>query len=685
MEEGDQRAATISVRFSHNGQVPRQGGGTRAPPSAAVGTTEIVTVIGDDIGTTSVTSGFSQTTQMTHLSGAGTGSTSSVSAYKKASATSITDEQEKMEEKRKAYELKQARQEMEEITGGDPWRLRMDRIMEHGAYQGFMTVCTFGSFTLVAMEADYHSAGLERTEAMNVLNAFLIAVFAIDIIAKVYVYQRSFVFFAMNVFELSLLAMDLVLQFWPGLPRIAAALKVLRFIRMTRILKSVTDFRELYLMMMGIAASLRAIIFGAMILFLATTIFAVCAVYFVAPICHDLYEVGVFADCDDCAIAFDTVMSANLTFFKTIIAGDSWGQLAIPLINASTQAGSVLLGAWLVISLGLLNTIAGVIVDRQAQARMQDADYMATVQAEDMELSVKALMLMFKELDNEDRSLNEEALLRAYDESASFRGLLNRMDVHRSHVPVLFRMLDTDNTDDLTFPEFVHGLHNLKSEDSHTIAIFTKHYCETLLNKWNEIEDMRLMLKQHDKKFSRLCGNIDVTLSRLTKAEVVRENVGQHSGVPDLDADNPVHALLLEHTDQLSRIGRSLEELESCLEPYKRPPQCDHDVPVRGTWPVPDPIGVGGVSDASSFRSRLRGQGHNEDSNGKRVQLLAAPPEMEAADPDGPQVLPCDDDFSIGQDASAESIFFGKRSCGDVASHPRPLPRASPTKHLRGR
>ena len=42
---------------------------------------------------------------------------------------------------------------------------------------------------------------------------------------------------------------------------------------------------------------------------------------------------GAFADCDECLRATSSVMNANLLLFKTVIAGDSWGQIAVPVIQ----------------------------------------------------------------------------------------------------------------------------------------------------------------------------------------------------------------------------------------------------------------------------------------------------------------------------------------------------------------
>ena len=43
----------------------------------------------------------------------------------------------------------------------------------------------------------------------------------------------------------------------------------------------------------------------------------------------DFVELG----CYKCEERFDSVLSAGLTLFQTIVAGDSWGAISIPLVE----------------------------------------------------------------------------------------------------------------------------------------------------------------------------------------------------------------------------------------------------------------------------------------------------------------------------------------------------------------
>ena len=79
----------------------------------------------------------------------------------------------------------------------------------------------------------------------------------------------------------------------------------------------------------------------------------------------------------------ESVGEAMLTLMQSIIAGDSWGLIAIPLLEETTVALFVLIPAFLSLNLGLMYVVAGVIVDRQAQARVDDEGLQCQIRSEE--------------------------------------------------------------------------------------------------------------------------------------------------------------------------------------------------------------------------------------------------------------------------------------------------------------
>ena len=70
---------------------------------------------------------------------------------------------------------------------------------------------------------------------------------------------------------------------------------------------------------------------------------------------------GFFADCEQCQRAMSSVMDANLLLFKTVIAGDSWGEIAVPVIQEHPWTSVIFVGSMLTLVFGVVNLIVAVV------------------------------------------------------------------------------------------------------------------------------------------------------------------------------------------------------------------------------------------------------------------------------------------------------------------------------------
>eukprot|EP00929_Paragymnodinium_shiwhaense_P095687 TRINITY_DN5692_c0_g1_i2.p1 TRINITY_DN5692_c0_g1~~TRINITY_DN5692_c0_g1_i2.p1 ORF type:complete len:612 (-),score=100.28 TRINITY_DN5692_c0_g1_i2:95-1930(-) len=369
--------------------------------------------------------------------------------------------------------------EKEDQSKVGKWRKRALWVAQLQSYQWAMALMTMVSVGLVVIETDAIAVEQPLTHEHETTNRALLVIFVIDIVLRIYGCGVEFFASVVNALELLLVLADIVFECWNGMPSAFTVGKVVRFLRLGRVVRRFVQLRELYLMCLGILTSLRAVLFGIALVIACVIVFSILAVYFVRPIAHQLDDAGAFGDCDNCRTAFDTVTASGITFMTTIIAGDSWGKVSVPLIVNSRGAGSVILLCFFAIELGLLNTIAAVIVDKQVQARADDEEFTRMIQAEDLTTSFEKMRCLFIELDKDNsESLGLSELNDYYDTHAEFRNLLNRMDVHKDQLPIIFDIIDRNCNGQIDFAEFVAGLHNLVNEDAHTLAVIGKHYSE---------------------------------------------------------------------------------------------------------------------------------------------------------------------------------------------------------------
>ncbi|CAE8595512.1 unnamed protein product, partial [Polarella glacialis] len=132
------------------------------------------------------------------------------------------------------------------------------------------------------------------------------------------------------------------------------------------------------------------------------TVWAMAAVDLVNPVVIRLAGEGAFpASCEDCERSFKTVMRANLTLFKTIIAGDSWGLVAVPVIEAEPWTAIIFIGALLTLVFGVLNLVVAVVVDTFAEQRQKDVVGLAQELDAEQDQDVRSLKRMFEQIDED--------------------------------------------------------------------------------------------------------------------------------------------------------------------------------------------------------------------------------------------------------------------------------------------
>eukprot|EP00929_Paragymnodinium_shiwhaense_P098760 TRINITY_DN60258_c0_g1_i1.p1 TRINITY_DN60258_c0_g1~~TRINITY_DN60258_c0_g1_i1.p1 ORF type:complete len:636 (-),score=143.80 TRINITY_DN60258_c0_g1_i1:162-2069(-) len=384
-------------------------------------------------------------------------------------------------------------------------------VMDSRYYTGASVFFTVLSLILLAGETDMRAAGQKVGPWITYPSLCGLCFFIFDVLARAYLLRCQFFKGSLNYIDVIVVVADIALFTDDEMPNVVSALKAIRFLRLTRVFVAMSDFRELYLIIVGILCSLRALLFGSLLLFLLLSMFSIFAVNFIRPLAHDLYQQGLYGDCESCASAFDSVTSANLTFMATIVAGDAWRDLLIPLVQSSPMAAFIIMGAYCCVHMGLLNTIAAVLVDRQQQARLDDKHYMHILQSEELLNSLTGLQTIYREFQGQkedDTATDLNELMKLWQHCAEFRTVMQNMDIHEADLSAVFDILDADNTGDISFAEFVNGLHEMQHANTRTLQVFTKHYAGEILDRWEEVDHIRHTLTSHTKALEEILQSV---------------------------------------------------------------------------------------------------------------------------------------------------------------------------------
>jgi hypothetical protein len=253
-------------------------------------------------------------------------------------------------------------------------------------------------------------------------------------------------------------------------------------------------FPSLQIMISGLLSAFRAMWYGLLLIMACLTIWSILAVQIIHPLNKQLAEIGIHADCERCPRAFESVWQSCLTLTQTLIAVDSWGPIAIPIIEHYPLTYVFFIFALMTISVSVMNLILAVILDAAAQARVQCDHDIALVKEEEKEKARSTLLQLCEILDDDDSGfLTLPELLKGYKENADFRDSLNAMDIQEGDIETVFHILDEDRSGEVSFEEFAGQMQQIRSNDSHTMLVFIRHHTkciyEQLVDKMDDWVD----------------------------------------------------------------------------------------------------------------------------------------------------------------------------------------------------
>ncbi|CAE7337450.1 unnamed protein product [Symbiodinium natans] len=199
--------------------------------------------------------------------------------------------------------------------------------------------------------------------------------------------------------------------------------------------------------------------FGSLLLVAALVFWAVIAVELLHPITSGL----PYPECTHCSAGFNGVFAATVTLFQQMVMGDAWGLLLAPA-KAAPWTFPVLFVMMMTVSLGATNLILAVIVERAAQGRDKDQERKIKQKEEERCKNMIDLAVLCATMDEDNSgSLSLEEMLHGYDRNEDFRKLMQ--DIKREDMQTIFRVLDSDDSGEVSYLEFCQHLGSFLERD----------------------------------------------------------------------------------------------------------------------------------------------------------------------------------------------------------------------------
>eukprot|EP00930_Biecheleria_cincta_P079130 TRINITY_DN6684_c0_g1_i2.p1 TRINITY_DN6684_c0_g1~~TRINITY_DN6684_c0_g1_i2.p1 ORF type:complete len:585 (+),score=93.35 TRINITY_DN6684_c0_g1_i2:27-1757(+) len=395
----------------------------------------------------------------------------------------------------------------------DPWAKKQKRIRLFMASPLvdvlLMSVVTLDTF-MMCVDVDARSARVDAPAWATTISHLCFVMYVVELFVQtlangVQLLKDSWAIVDILIVMSSSLELALTAA---GLEVSLALLRTLRLIRVLRILKLLrrfTIFNELRRLLLMMSSSIRTLLWSTLITFLLLTIWALISAEVVQPVIERIEARGGFKECLWCKSSMSSVFNAILTLVRTMVAGDSWGAIAVPVINEEPWTALIFIGALVTLVFGVLNMAIAVVVDTFADQRAKDVLGMAEELDHESSKDRKNLKILFDTLDKDsDGLLTLPELMHAAQTLPEFRSRLRVMDIDAGDLEQLFNMLDSDQSGSISPNEFISALSRWLVE-SKTAARFVKYNVQrTMMEQMAMRSMLERQVEMHEKLSTHL-------------------------------------------------------------------------------------------------------------------------------------------------------------------------------------
>lgn len=387
-----------------------------------------------------------------------------------------------------------------------PMRITAYNIIEHALYATFMGIIIITNAVFVIHETDLRASDDEIPAWLMISGYTFLTVYFLEIVLRFYIFRLKFFASGWNCIDLMVVITDCCAEcsrVWADtdVPSVAV-LRIFRLVRLMRLIAMLTVFQELQTMLLGFASAMKAMLWASFLIGVVLTTCSIFAVEFISPLNVKVAQAGAYGHCERCGRAFETVATSNLTFIQQIIAGDSWGQITVPIVEAYPATGIFFFVVFGLIDLGVLNLILTVIVNAAEEARLTNKVLQLRAKEEQTQESKNRMTMLLADIDTDnDGRISLEEFMAGVDGNAELRETLALLDIQRQDVDLVYHLMDEDDSGDVDYNEFIHTMMETKHENLNTKLLWLK-------GKMND--SMRLIREQ----------------TRVIKADVVNGMIG---------------------------------------------------------------------------------------------------------------------------------------------------------------
>lgn len=418
----------------------------------------------------------------------------------------------------------------------------------------FIGLVIIANLLVMIVETDRAAiAGNEDTDSPEwilISGLVALAIFIMELVIRLIALREKFWQDNMNIIDFAIVAIDTLFTF---ISLVAASLfpvsvlRIFRLSKLVRVTKMVRVFPELRLLLAGLFSSMSAIFWGCCLLMFFLIVWAMMAVIFIHPLNKDM-DYG--PDCPRCDRAYSSVAHSALTFWQAIIAGDSWGQTTIPLIEEHPETCMFFIPLYICVGMAVMNLMLGVVVSVAEQTK---ADMEEEIEAEKVlhQLDTGSkLVELCREMDTDGNGeLSRAEVLAGWDTPGEFQNCVQKLGIGIEEFEVAWATMDRDGSGSVSYKELITYLVQMTASDVQFMLAYIKYYIGDIRNNLSA-----QIQKNHEE---------EVKLVEQELAELDEIKKEENKMITELDgirsAEEEESAMLQEHSRRLSLLQQSAD------------------------------------------------------------------------------------------------------------------------------
>mmetsp|Transcript_55171 Transcript_55171/g.159771 ORF Transcript_55171/g.159771 Transcript_55171/m.159771 type:complete len:836 (+) Transcript_55171:129-2636(+) len=244
----------------------------------------------------------------------------------------------------------------------------------------------------------------------------------------------------------------------------ARILRLARFARLFRLVHTVRAFHSFRIVILGIIQSMSSLYWCFFVIGFIIYMFAV---FFLNGVSEHYRTTGGLTEdtlSQELNTHYGSMKAAMVTLFMTISGGIDWTDAMRPLVQLSWMYEPVFLFYIFFMFFAVLNVVVGTFVATTSEISSKDRDMMVKAELIKWEGYAKKIKEFFKEADTDKSGMLSWEEFEAHLQNSKVRAYFQALELDVTQAYALFRILDVDNTGEVTPDEFVDGCMRLKNQ-----------------------------------------------------------------------------------------------------------------------------------------------------------------------------------------------------------------------------